>query len=184
MKIGMYLNNEGHENVNLNSVALGNPGIGGSEYWAYLLAYYLTEYYKDVKFIFFTPFKLNLVKKDIGNVIVANVLHAVREAKNNKLDVFIMNKHANANTCDLSELCDLIDELKLSTVTFGQNFYSQKECDLIAECKFIKRNVFVALPAAWQQYGCNKNTHKKAEAWRQIENFCKGSNFLEKSPML
>ena len=44
MKIGLYLNNEGHKNVDLNSIALGNPGIGGSEYFFYNLAYYLTEY--------------------------------------------------------------------------------------------------------------------------------------------
>ena len=54
MKIGMYLNNEGHKNVDLHEINLGNPGIGGSEYWFYILAYYLTEYYKDVECVFFT----------------------------------------------------------------------------------------------------------------------------------
>lgn len=160
MKIGLYLNNEGHENVNLNSIALGNPGIGGSEYWAYMLAYYLTEYYKDIKFIFFTPSKLNLTKQNISNVIVANVLLSIQEAKNNKIDIFIVNKHANVDTCDLLDMCNLIDEFKLSTITFGQNFYSQKECDLISKCKFIKRNIFVSK----QQYCIysDLDIHKKS----------------------
>jgi len=172
VRIGLYLDNEGHKNVNINSIGLGNPGIGGSEYWAYMLAYYLTDYYKEIEFIFFTTSKLNLLKQNISNVIVSNVLLGIQEAKYYKVDILIINKHANVNTCDLVDLCKLIDEIKLPTITFGQNYYSQKECDLIAKCKFIKRNIFVSR----QQY-CIYSDLDIINKSSYIYNFIKINNF-------
>jgi len=140
----LYLNNEEHKEVDLNSIHLGNPGIGGTDYWFYSLTWFLTDYYKDVECLLFTTSKAKFKKSGAVNVRVTGVLDAITKAKKLSVDVFILNKHANVGECDLKDVCSLINRTKLKAVTVGHNFYSKKECDLIAKCDYIKRNVYVS----------------------------------------
>ena len=144
MRVGFFVENKGHKDVNLNTINIGNPGIGGSEYQSYILAYYLTEFYNDIESFLFTTNKVQLNKDRITNTIVENILDAVTESKKSKIDILIINKHANVGVCDLQILCDLIDENEIKTITVGHNFYSKKECDLISKCKYIIKNVYVS----------------------------------------
>lgn len=181
IRIGLYLNNDGHKDVKLNSLHLGNPGIGGTDYWTYALAYFLTEYYKDVECFLFTTSKSNLLKRRTHNIIVDGVLEAFEKAKDEKMDVFIINKHANVDECSLEDLCNQINKLKISTITVGHNFYSMKECELIAKCKYIKRNVYNSI----QQFSIysDLDIHKKdSYIWPIVpmENISKRKEHLDK----
>lgn len=144
MVIGLFIENSGHKDIDLNELQIGNPGIGGSEYQSYILAYYLTLNYKDIECILFTPFEANIKKNNVKNIIVSNVLDSVAKCKENSVDILIINKHSNVGVCDLETLCNLIDSVKVNTVTVGHNYYSKKECNLIATTKYIRRNVFVS----------------------------------------
>jgi glycosyltransferase involved in cell wall biosynthesis len=144
MRVGFFIENKGHKDINLNTINSGNPGIGGSEYQSYILASYLTDFYPEIDCVLFTTNKTILDKSKIKNVIVENILDTIIECKTNEIDILIFNKHANVGICDLELLCNLIDEQKIKTITVGHNFYSKKECDLISKCKFIIKNVYVS----------------------------------------
>ena len=90
MKIALYIDNKGHKDVNLDSLNIGNPGIGGSEYQSYLLAFYLTEFYSEIDCVLFTTNKIKLEKERVKNFIVENILDAVKESKKNKVDILII----------------------------------------------------------------------------------------------
>ena len=160
MKIGLFIDNIGHRDVDLNEIHLGNPGIGGSEYQSYILAYFLVEFYSDIECVIFTPFEIKLKKKNISNFKVSNVVNAVSLSKEAGIDILIINKHSNFGICDLGDLCNLIDKLKVKTITVGHNFYSQKECDLISRSEYIVRNVYVSRQQFYLYY--NHSITKKS----------------------
>lgn len=144
MIVGIYVLNKFYNKIKLESSIFSNPGIGGSEYEALALGFYLTSYYKNINIIFFTEKALDIIDKpNISNILVDNVKDALQKAHANQVDVFIMNKHANSGVCDISELTDLIDNLRIKTITIGQCFYSLKECDYISSSKYIMLNAFV-----------------------------------------
>ncbi len=181
MKIGIYVYNKDYKPIELKPPLLVNPGIGGSEYEALAVGFYISIFYPSEQIVFFTQKPLSIINMpNIQNIVIENILDACTEAKNNDIDVFLMNKHSNSGFCDISDVTVLIDKLELKTITIGQCFYSLKECDYISNCKHIGLNAFVSQqqfnyyldhPIAKKSTYIYNMTNKTDKNYKRAQNF-------------
>ena len=135
MNIGIYLDTSSFKYKNIQKIYLSNPGIGGTEYSFLLLIYYLSQKNQYscniyVNELFDLDFKINMIQVD-------NYYDAVKTSSLAD-DVLIIRAYED------KKLYQLIDKKKHRTITWGHNFYYHALAQMIADTRFIIRNVFVS----------------------------------------
>lgn len=137
MKIGFLFEDNGISNKNLLESPNGNPGIGGTSYMYIILAHYINKIYDDVEITFFRegscPLESFIKCENIGKI--SNFVNA--ESIRN-IDILVLNAK-NINY----EYIDKINSIGIKTIVWGHNYLSANQANLIADCKNIKRMVFV-----------------------------------------
>lgn len=123
------------DKVNISGIEKGNPGIGGTQYEMFLLAYLMFQRNNDF------DFGLLLTHKQEGFEfskidIIDNFQEVVSFCNENKVDILIMRENNQFN---------LINQLlKTSVVFWIHNFISYKIVHQIGLSKNIKRVIFVS----------------------------------------
>jgi len=96
MKIGIEIQDETQQNIDMSQPQLGNPGIGGSTYESLLLAWCLTTDIGDNKELkphvtIYHNNCTNMCPKDCSSVITKPGIAAIIEASNRDEDLYICN---------------------------------------------------------------------------------------------
>lgn len=137
MKIGFLFEDNGISNKNLLDSPKGNPGIGGTSYMYIILAHYLHKLFKNVEILFLRegncPLENFIECENIGNIDNFSKAKSIRN-----IDILIVNgKNIN------NEYISKINSVGINTVVWGHNYLSAQQANLISDCKYIKRMVFV-----------------------------------------
>lgn len=136
MKIGIFLDNNGVEGIDLSRPDLGNPGIGGTEYCFSVLIYSLKKYCSqyDVLVYLTKPTKLPM---NSNFVVANNVIDAVKRSRLDKCDFIIIRNQAR------KEIYEGLKNVNQKIIIWGHNFYLSEEAKLISNNDKIILNVFV-----------------------------------------
>lgn len=79
MKIGIYIYNNIYNNINLKQLNDGNPGIGGTEYVMFLVAYNLSIRNNDIQVYLYVEKEI-IGTEDINIKICSNIEEAAKDA--------------------------------------------------------------------------------------------------------
>lgn len=137
MKVAFYLDNSKHKGIKYLDPALGNPGVGGTEYIIWSTSYYLNELYEDIEVILLSP----IIEDLYGNMnIVKCTDHcdAVRKAKKMGVDIFIFRDNVES-----IDIFNVINEEKLNSIMWSHNYQNLHVLNKASDCKYIKRNICV-----------------------------------------
>ena len=138
MKVCFYLDNSRQPNTDLSKPENGNPGIGGTEYMIWTISYYLNKLYEDIEVYLMSPIIKNL-PKEIKNIKVNNIFDVINKAKDIEADILIIRTREYDQS-----VYDLIDELKLKTITWSHNFENYNTLKYLTKCEYVKRNICVS----------------------------------------
>jgi len=115
IKIAIFLPNDKIKNVILSNPEYGNPGIGGTHFLLYSLAYYLTKSYSsELEIIILAEYEQS-VNINVKVIKAENLIDAAEKAKNNFCDIFIFRPNYD-NESKL--LLKKISELKLKSIAW------------------------------------------------------------------
>ncbi|GBR74267.1 glycosyl transferase GTB-type super family [Candidatus Termititenax aidoneus] len=137
MLIALYLDNSPFKDIDVRGIGREPLGINGTAFAALVLIHYLTKMYVDIRFILLSPYRCFLDNNKVQNIIVRDAKDAAQKAKESLVDILIINKY------DIIKAHKTILELKLPTITWGENFYYKQEADLITNNEYVRANVFV-----------------------------------------
>lgn len=141
MKICIYIDNEGIKDVDCRKLTLGNPGIGGTEYCILLLAQIYKKYYPDNELCLIVS--KNGLLPNVDSIVVQNdLMNVPKTAKNLKADILVVSSLYRGVPLP-ERFFENITKEKICTVTWGHNFYLSDYCKLLANCEYVKANVFV-----------------------------------------
>lgn len=141
MHIGIYINNQNIATVNCTNLLEGNPGIGGTEYCILLLAQMYKSYYPNHKVTLFANKIENLPMVD-NYVAVTSLEQLVTKANIEHVDILVVSAVYNGMPLPQT-FFDCINEKKVKTILWGHNYYLSDFCNKIANCSYIRANVFV-----------------------------------------
>ena len=110
MKIGFYLDNSKHMNVDYSDPHKGNPGIGGTQYMFWTISYYLMELFSEFEVILFAQYTERL-PSNIESVKVNDILDAINKSKIMCVDIFVFGGPEKDK-----KVFDCIDKLKLKSI--------------------------------------------------------------------
>lgn len=134
IKLGLLIEGNGLENVDMQNPSLGNPGIGGTQYCFLLLAYYLNLFYPEkfsVSVISYVPLSL---PEDIINETVTD-LSGINGLG---FDIIVLK------TPQIKETYKLISDLSpIKFITWSHNFLYSDTADMVSSTANIVANVFV-----------------------------------------
>ena len=135
MIVGLFLNDCGFQGKDITEPWRGNPGIGGTQFCFAMLMYYLLRQtnYEIVCY----HLRNNYLPKGIQSKIVTSELDAIMNAVNDNVDIFILKSPTDP------KVFELIDCLKLKTISWAHNYLIGKTIQLHKETKYIRRIVFV-----------------------------------------
>jgi glycosyltransferase involved in cell wall biosynthesis len=134
MKIGIFFSNKSINHLDYSTPEIVNPGISGTMIQVALLIKLYPLYYPEAELIQFTDAKSKLISA--RNVIVSDEIDAIRQASFHDVDFFIMN------TTNSQEVHSAIEEFKLKTIFWAQNYYFADLCNRIHRNRYIVQNVF------------------------------------------
>lgn len=137
MKIGFLFEDKEIINKNLIEPHLGNPGIGGTEYMFILLTHYILQMYKDVKITFFRQGNDN-INSNIKCVHIESREDLFECDELSEMDIVVINSKIIDDNW-----IELIKKTNVKYIAWGHNYLSAKQANLIADCKNVKRMVFV-----------------------------------------
>lgn len=135
MKIVLFIDNHSMDNVDISSLPKGNPGIGGTQYEMFLLAYLMFQKQNEI------DFQLVLTHKQAGfdfqNIFIVNQYTDIFSyCEDNAIDILIMREN---------KYFDLIHQLTNTKVVFWiHNLIGYPIVKRIGSEKNIKRVVFVS----------------------------------------
>lgn len=136
MNIGFYFSNADISDVDMRFPEKGNPGIGGTPYSFTLLSKYLSIFKSNMNITLYID-SPGLMPKGIVMKIVTDIFHAIEEASNDSIDIFIFRPQNDIR------IFESLNKKSLKSITWGHNFYNSKLAKYISECDSVKRNVFV-----------------------------------------
>lgn len=139
MKVAFYIPNDRIKDVDLSTVHMANPGIGGTEYAMFALCYYLSlSIGKEM--ILFTNKYLKGYKADINIVYVDSLKDALNKAKISNVDIFVL--HHSEHSMYRGSF-NTIEGTNISIIVWIHNFLKPKYLTYYRECPNIKKLVFV-----------------------------------------
>lgn len=137
MVISFYLDNENHQGVDYSNPELGNPGVGGTQYMFWAIAYYLKKFYNDIQVNILAPY-VESMPESINSYKVINIIDSIKVAKEIGSDILVLR-----GPCNNEELFSLINLYKINIVFWSHNFENWKFVELASKCEYVKRNICV-----------------------------------------
>lgn len=135
--IGFFLDSSKfNDETDFNTLDIGNPGIGGTEYTTLLLAIKLSNTQKVNVSLFLTKY-IN-IQQEINLVLCEDIYHALELASISELDLVVFNQFFLCK-----ELITLIDSGNIACVVWTHIYIDYLTANLISNSKNIKVNVFV-----------------------------------------
>ncbi len=135
MKICFYLDLSSHKNIDLRNPELGNPGIGGTQFMIWQLAYHINKLTSHE--VYLLTEETELLMSDVKSIKVKDIIGAVKKAKEINSDIFIFR------AIDSEYLYNLIGSLELQSIAWAHNFSNSKQLKWISQNKSIVRYVCV-----------------------------------------
>lgn len=173
MKIGIYLNDKGMNNMDLRFPDKGNPGIGGTEYCLLMLGYALGQYIPQVEVIYL-HYNSNLLPVNCTELIVSSEEECIAVTKEHKIDLLV---HISGRS---DEWYQMLEENQISAILWAHCFLTAPELRLVTKCKAVKRVVFVGK----EQYDTyldhdiiNKSTYIYNMLFMQKEKYNRNADF-------
>ncbi len=135
MKVGFFLENKYYDNIDFSMPENGNPGIRGTQYMFWQIAYLLSK--RNIEVHMFAP-NISTLPKTLFLHRCETELEAVEMAKKIEIDVIVLrgseeNKSAYDEALRLGQKC----------IVWSHNFESNKLANMIADNQMIKANVCV-----------------------------------------
>ncbi len=120
IKVGVYIPNKQHSNIDLSKPEEGNPGIGGSEFTIITIPYYLNKYYPEnkVSFIIYATDPKNLPESFDKKKKVLNEIDALEKSNDDNCDILLARISVN----DIGKkFIAIADKLKPKVILRGNN---------------------------------------------------------------
>lgn len=137
IKISFFISLKAIDFIDLSTPENGNPGIGATQYLFVLLASQLTlKYDKNIDVYFMTDCNCKLPSY-LKVILVEDVFDAISKAK--KLD----NEFLIIRTVNEPKIFEHIDNVKQKVIIWSHNRIWGDTANLIANCKYIVRNICV-----------------------------------------
>lgn len=135
MKVAFFLENKFYNNIDFSKPQNGNPGVRGTQYMVWMVAYLLN--FRNIEVHLFAPNTDTLPKEIIVHKCETE-FEAVRYAKKLEIDIVVLrgmvkNKKAYDELLKLGQKC----------VVWSHNFENYELANIIAENNMIKANVCV-----------------------------------------
>lgn len=137
MKIAFYIDNENHIGVDYSTPEKGNPGIGGTHYMFWSIAYYIKKIDQKIDVFIFAPI-IDTMPSILKCKKCLSPIDAVRLAKEMGVDILIL-RGPNSK----KDLFDEISIQKQKVVFWSHNFEDYKFATLAANNQYVMRNVCV-----------------------------------------
>lgn len=134
MKVGLLLEDQGFDSLDVSRPEEGNPGIGGTAYCFLLLGKFLAEE-KDMTVTYY-HFRGNRLPNG-SEKLVNDISRALLAAKENGEDVLIMKNLQDEKTYHEME------HLGIRVIIWAHNFLTYEEILLFRSCDAVKRVVCV-----------------------------------------
>ncbi|MGL5873061.1 MAG: glycosyltransferase family 4 protein [Xenococcaceae cyanobacterium] len=138
IKVGFYINNEPHPNADLRFPEKGNPGIGGTDFAAVTVAYYLNKYYPDTVEPLLLANSTELFPPSLNVCQVDNTIDAAVKSEQEKCDIFVF-KSSYLN----HELWEKLCKLNIKVIARSDNFPDVNILNFMTNCPQIKCHVCV-----------------------------------------
>jgi len=133
-KICFFVNTNNLAHIDLSNPQLGNPGIGGSEYMSFIVAYYLAQ--KNAVTMYVT--KAGTYPVNISYVLVSDIKSAISLMVNNNENIVIIRES------EIKNVYKELEKLTQKVVIWGHNYSDYKLLDKCAKLASIVRYVCVS----------------------------------------
>lgn len=138
IKVGFYCQNKGYPNVDCRFPEKGNPGIGGTQFSAIAVAYYLNEFYPEQLEILLLANITELLPPSLQSYQVVDAVDAAAKSEHEGCDIFIFR------TPFLNqELYEKLCSLKVKAIARSDNFPNIEQLNRMVNCPQIKCHVCV-----------------------------------------
>ena len=137
IKVGIELQDDNINRIDLRNPRKGNPGVGGTEFLAVLLAEYLHKHTSDFKVIIF-HYSMNYLPENIEDVLISDRESLLKKIEREKIDVFIFSISKDM------QWYTALKKRNLCAIAWAHEYPSFKEIAEINRCKQIKRVIFVS----------------------------------------
>ncbi|MCD7710447.1 MAG: glycosyltransferase family 4 protein [Porphyromonadaceae bacterium] len=137
MRVAFYIDNEKCRGIDFSKPEKGNPGIGGTQFMFWSVAYYLNQMYADLDIYIFAPI-IDRMPSSMKSVACATPIEAIKKAQTYSIDIIIIR-----GVCDDRPLFNTINQYKQKTIFWCHNPVWPRFADQMANCRYVLRNVCV-----------------------------------------
>lgn len=137
MKIAFYIDNENHKGVDYSNPEKGNPGIGGTHFMFWTVAFYLQKMYPHLEIIILAPL-IDSMPAILKCYESNSPKNAVEQAAKMNVDILVLRGPNSSK-----ELFKEIEVHKQTIIFWSHNPEDYRFATLAAKCKYVKRNVCV-----------------------------------------
>ncbi|MFW6389743.1 MAG: glycosyltransferase family 4 protein, partial [Halanaerobiales bacterium] len=137
MNVSFYIDNQNHKGVDYSNPEYGNPGVGGTQYMFWTIAYYLQTFYNDIEVNVIAPY-IKTMPKSLNSYKAKSILDSVKIAKEVGSDILVLRGPTNNK-----KLFTFINLYKIKVVFWSHNFENWKFAELVSKCNYVERNICV-----------------------------------------
>lgn len=138
IKVGFHVDNSGYLGIDTRFPERGNPGIGGTQFAAIVLAYYLKQFYPDrIEPVIFANYT-DLLPPDLSSYAVPSRVDAAIKASESGCDIFVFRSQ-DAH----KKIYETVERLKLKSIARSDNTPGYEALSKMADNSFIKCHVCV-----------------------------------------
>ncbi len=137
MKIAFYIDNENHRGVDYSNPEGGNPGIGGTHFMFWTVAYYLDKMYEDVSIYILAPI-IDTMPQRLYCYECKNPVEAVGKSRELGIDILVLRGPKSDKA-----LFNKIEECQQKIVFWSHNREDFLFANYANKCKYVVRNVCV-----------------------------------------
>lgn len=138
IKVGFHVDNSGYLGIDTRFPERGNPGIGGTQFTAIALAYYLKQFYPDrIEPVIFADYT-DLLPPSLSSCAVTSRVDAAIKASESGCDIFVFRSQ-DAH----KKIYETVERLGLKSVARSNNTPGYEALTKMADARFIKSHVCV-----------------------------------------
>ena len=137
MRVGFFLENGDYKDIDFSRPMEGNPGIRGTQYMIWTIAYFLNKNYPDIETVLFAPV-IEKMPSDLLCVESNSDLEALKMAPEYNVDIMVLRTYTE-NT----EYYEYIEKCGIKCIMWSHNFENYRRAQAIYNTNAIKRNVCV-----------------------------------------
>ncbi|MBO5185818.1 MAG: glycosyltransferase family 4 protein [Prevotella sp.] len=136
--VAFFFDNGGRPDCDCRCLTDGNPGISGTAYMFYMMAWKLSARDNDIDVVLYTT-NAGLYPNEVTNVVVKDFSEAWNRCEENKID-FIVIKHSEVY---LNQILERKEHSSVKFIVWCHNFVGRKELSLYAGCDAVERLITV-----------------------------------------